>query len=383
MTCLLLFVTACCPVTASSQQDPFESAVRYQAEELGLEHLQAEMNTLIQQFGDVGVDVNLYQWLVSRGQIPVSPWGFVKGVAGYLFREVVGNTALLGQLLLISVIAAIVRNLAVSSDGDTVAGVVSAVLYLVILLIGLSSFRSAAGIANRAVDTVVSFVQSVTPTLFTLMVAMGGVSTSAALHPAVLGAVVSFASIVRGVVVPLVLFSVVLSVITRLSGTVRTLHLARLLRRSATAVMGLVSSAFVAVMTIRGLVASFGDAVTMKTARLAASTFVPVIGAAIADGMEVVAGASLLIKNVVGVAGLLTVAIASLYPIVKIVAIVLMYRLASSLAEPLGDSSVADCLGDLGDGLSQLAICTAVTGIMMAVTLAIVLSVGSLPQMFR
>ena len=99
--------------------------------------------------------------------------------------------------------------------------------------------------------------------------------------------------------------------------------------------------------------------------------------------MEVVAGAPLLIKNVVGLAGVLTVAVISLYPVVKIVAIVLMYRLAASLVEPLGDTSVSDCLCDLADGLSHLAVCTAVTGIMFAVLLTVILSIGALPMMLR
>lgn len=300
-----------------------------------------------------------------------------------MFREVVRNTTLLGQLLLIAVVAAVARNLAASLDEDTVSGVVSAVLYLVILLVGLSSFKSAAAIAYSSVDSVTAFVQSLTPTLFSLMVAMGGVSTAAALHPVVLAAVVGFASLVRGIVVPLTLFSVVLGVVTRLSGKPRALQLAKLLRRAATATMSLLFGVFLAVMSVRGLIGSFGDAVTMKTAKLATSSLVPVVGSALSEGIEVVAGASLLIKNVIGIAGVITVVVISLYPVIKIVAVVLMYRLAAGLAEPLGDSAVGDCLGDLADGLSHLAVCTAAIGIMFAVSLAVILSIGALPQMLR
>ncbi len=368
---------------ASSSEDPLEAALEYQIDAVDLDLLQAEMDSLVRQYAEVGIDLNLYQWLVSRGQIPLSPWGFIKGVVTYLFREVVQNTSLLGQLLLIAVVAAIARNLATSLDEDTVSGVVSAVLYLVILLVGLSSFRTAASIAYSSVDSMTAFVQSLTPTLFTLMVAMGGISTAAALHPIVLAAVIGFASLVGGVVVPLTLFSVVLAVVTRLSGKPSALRLSKLLRRAATAAMGLLFGVFLAIMSVRGLVGSFGDAVTMKTAKLTTSTFVPVVGTAVAEGMEVVAGASLLIKNVVGLAGVLTVAVISLYPVVKIVAIVLMYRLAASLVEPLGDTSVSDCLCDLADGLSHLAVCTAVTGIMFAVLLTVILSIGALPMMLR
>lgn len=360
-----------------------ESAVEYQADQLRLDRLQQEMNGLVEQYGVAGVDLNLYQWLVAREPAPLNPVKFVRGVLSYFIREVLQNAALLGQLLLVAVIAAISRNLSDSLSEDTIARVVAAVLYLVILLIGLSSFRTAAAIARGTVDTMVGFVQSLTPTLFSLMVAMGGAASAAALSPAVLMAVTGSSTLVGGVVVPLVLFSAVLSVVTRASGTPRALQLAKLLRRAATAVMALVFAVFVAAMTVRGLVGSFGDAVTMKTAKVAAGTLIPVVGGAIAEAMEVVAGASLLIKNTVGVAGVLTVALVCLYPVLKIVAIVALYRLVASFVEPLGDSAAADCLGDFADNLSYLAYCTAATGIMFIVSIAVILGVGTLPQMLR
>jgi stage III sporulation protein AE len=381
VVCVALSIAA--SVEASGSTNALQQAVQYQAKRLGLDQLQAEMNSLVRKYDASGVDLNLYQWLVTRGQIPLSPGGFLKGISAYLVREVLENTALLGQLMLVAVIAAIASNLTHSLEDDTVARVVSAVLYLVILLIGLSSFSTAASIARNAIDSMVTFVQSLTPTLFSLMVAMGGVSSAAALHPVVLAAVVGFSSVIRGVVVPLTLFSAVLSVVTRVSGKPRALHLSKLLRRSATVIAGLVFGVFIATMTVRGLIGSFGDAVTMKTAKLAAGSFVPVVGTVVADAMEVVAGASLLIKNVIGVAGVLTLAVVCVYPVVKIVAIVLMYRLVSGLVEPLGDTAAGDCLSDLADSLSHLAYCTAATGIMFIVAVTVILSVGALPQMLR
>ena len=67
--------------------------------------------------------------------------------------------------------------------------------------------------------------------------------------------------------------------------------------------------------------------------------------------MEVVAGASLLIKNTVGIAGVLTVGVVCLYPVLKMVAIVAL-QLVASFVEPLGDAAAADCLGDFADSLS-------------------------------
>lgn len=377
--------TANAPATApaGAQSDALEGAIEYQAEQLRLKRLQQEMNGLVEQYGAAGVDLNLYQWLVAREHEPLNPERFVRGILTYFIREVLQNAALLGQLLLVAVVAAVSRNLSDSLSEDTIARVVSAVLYLVILLIGLSSFRTAAAIAHGTIDAMVGFVQSLTPTLFSLMVAMGGVASAAALSPAVLMAVTGSSTLVGGVVVPLVLFSAVLSVVTRASGTPRALQPAKFLKRIATAVMALVFAVFVAAMTIRGLIGSFGDAVTMKTAKLAAGTLIPVVGGAIADAMEVVAGASLVIKNTVGVAGVLTVAVVCMYPVLKIVAIVVLYRLAASLVEPLGDATAADCLGDFADSLSYLAYCTAATGIMFIVSIAVILGIGALPQMLR
>ena len=385
VTCMIALSAGSLAAPASqgidAQSAVLESAIEYQAEQLGLDRLQREMNGLVEQYGAAGVDLNLYQWLVAREHAPLSPVKFVRGVLSYFIREVLQNASLLGQLLLVVVIAAISRNLSDSLSEDTIARVVSAVLYLVILLIGLSSFRTAAAIASGTIDAMVGFVQSLTPTLFSLMVAMGGAASAAALSPAILMAVTGCSTLVGGVVVPLVLFSTVLSVVTRASGTPRALQLAKLLRRAATAVMALVFAVFVAAMTVRAwsVRSGRGDYEDCQTSGWNSDSCCRECDCRCYGGCV----ASLLIKNTVGIAGVLTVGVVCLYPVLKMVAIVALYRLVASFVEPLGDAAAADCLGDFADSLSYLAYCTAATGIMFIVSIAVILGIGALPQMLR
>ena len=60
----------------------------------------------------------------------------------------------------------------------------------------------------------------------------------------------------------------------------------------------------------------------------------------------------------------------------KMTAIMLMFRIAAAVTQPLGDSRVSDCLDELGDALSSLCVCVATVGLMFFIGVSIVLGLG-------
>ena len=80
-----------------------------------------------------------------------------------------------------------------------------------------------------------------------------------------------------------------------------------LLKWCITAVLSAVLLVFVGYLTISGVIAGSSDAVTVKTAKLALSGVVPVVGGILSDAAETVLAGAGVLKSTVGLFGMLVV----------------------------------------------------------------------------
>lgn len=88
-------------------------------------------------------------------------------------------------------------------------------------------------------------------------------------------------------------------------------------------------------------------------------------------------------KHAVGAAGMLVLLLLTLFPALKLLGLVLIYKLAGALVQPLGERRVADCLGHLGDSFLYFFAAVAVAGLAFFFGLAIVVAVGDLAALWR
>jgi stage III sporulation protein AE len=65
------------------------------------------------------------------------------------------------------------------------------------------------------------------------------------------------------------------------------------------------------------------------------------------------------------------------------VAVMLMFKIAAAVAEPLGDPRVSDCLGELADVLSALCICVTTVGLMFFICISLVVGLSGLVVAIR
>lgn len=86
---------------------------------------------------------------------------------------------------------------------------------------------------------------------------------------------------------------------------------------------------------------------------------------------EMVLGAALLIRNGVGTAGLLVLAILCLTPMVKLLAGGCLYRLLAAVAQPVADKRLTECVDGLGRGILLLLRIFLFTGILFFLSLAL------------
>jgi stage III sporulation protein AE len=136
-------------------------------------------------------------------------------------------------------------------------------------------------------------------------------------------------------------------------------------------VLGITLTLFIGVMAVQRAAGGVADSVTLRTAKYVASTFIPLVGKIFADTVEMVYASSFALRSILGVAGSVVIFVTVGFPLAKIVALILVYRLASALAQPVGGTPLAACLRSIAGSLVMAAVAVTAVALMFVISLAI------------
>lgn len=321
--------------------------------------------------------------MIITGDSPLTPSQFLSAFIKYIFRETVANTKILIQLIVLAVICAILRNMQNAFENEAISQLAYSVCYLVLIIIVIQSFTLAVSIGRDTITTMVSFMQIIMPILLVLLASIGGFTTASVLQPVVIVSVGIISTIIKTIVLPVIFFSAVLTIINNLSSKFEVSKLTSLLKQVSVALIGLVFTVFIGILTIQGIASSTVDGVSIRTAKFAVDKFVPVVGKFLSDSVDAIVGCSLLIKNSIGAVGLITLLLICFIPWIKILSLVLVYKISSAVIEPIGESNLAKCLSDISNCLMLVFSAVAAVAIMFFIAMTIVISAGSTTVMMR
>jgi stage III sporulation protein AE len=255
--------------------------------------------------------------------------------------------------------------------------------FLVVITLVVSSFQTAVSTGLLAIERMATFMKLLLPVLLVLLTAMGGLTSVALLQPFLLVSLSLLVAFIQGVIFPLIFLYAVLSLVNNISEGFKVSRLAGLVNQMTKIGIGLVLTLFIGVITVEGVAGAVVDGVTLRTAKFVTGAFVPVAGSMFADALDAVVGGSLLLKNAIGLTGVLVLGAIVIFPSLKILAIALIYRLSGAIIQPLGDNLVAGALEDLAGSLFLTFAAVAATAIIFFMTIAIIVGTANLTVMLR
>src|SRR5690625_6363027 len=89
-------------------------------------------------------------------------------------------------------------------------------------------------------------------------------------------------------------------------------------------------------MSIQGTASAIQDGIAIKTAKFITGNFIPVIGKTFTDATDTILSASLLLKNGIGIVGVIMVVFVALFSAMKILAIAFIYMIAAAILKLIG-----------------------------------------------
>lgn len=382
---LMLFLLLLAPALPASGEQVTVTSPEEQISSLDLTGIQQYIERLDTEIKDALPSLNFKEMVLqmAKGELDWKPSEIFSNILSQLFKEVVANFDLLGKLVILAVICAVLQNLLTSFEKTTTGQLTYSIIYLVLITIAIGSFTLAVNAGREVVGNMVTFMQALLPVLLTLLVAIGGFASAAVFSPVLLTTIGVFGTLIKNVILPLLFFVAILSIVSNLSERFKVSNLSDLLKSVAMGLMGIFSTIFLGVLAIQGVAGAVGDSVTFKTAKFGVNAFVPVVGGVLSDALAAVVSSSLLIKNAVGIAGVVMIGAMMLIPLLKIITLAFIYKLAGALIQPIGDGQMVSCLNSLGNSLFLIFAAVATVGLLFFFAITIVVGVGNITVMLR
>ena len=319
---------------------------------------------------------------ISKGNLNFDSKSIFNKAVSFFVKEINANLIIIIKIILVGILCAILKNLQDNLGGST-GEIAFYACYLLMISFIIVGFRDAIAIGQKAIFDMVGFMQVLLPVLISLMVSTGNAAASTVLYPIIMLVIEVASSMLGSIMVPAVFLIAVLSIISNISDKVQISRLAGFIKTISTWGMGLVLTVFVGVITIEANLAATIDGVAGKTVKFAFSKSIPIVGQVLSDAVETVMGCSLVIKNSIGVVGTILILSIVLVPLIKILAIALIYKFAAVLVEPVADARMVRCINDIGGTLVLLFSIVVSVSFMFIVAITTLIKTGSIAAMIR
>ena len=324
---------------------------------------------------------SLYDFIKGDKHFSFKEWG--KGFLKFAFHEFVANGKLLGSLIMLAIFSMFLQSMQNAFEQSNISKIAYAIIYMVLVIIALNSFHVAVSYTNEAIGTMIAFVLALVPLLLALIAASGGIVSAAFFHPVVLFLMNMSGMFMQYIILPLLFLATLLSIVSTMSDQYKVTQLAALLRNWSIGLMGLFLTVFLGVISVQGASAAVTDGVAIRTAKFITGNFIPVIGRMFTDATDTVIGASVLLKNTVGIAGVAILMIIVAFPAIKILLISFIYKFAAAILQPLGGGPIITCLDIISKSVIYVFAALGIVSFMFFLSITVIVAAGNLTMMMR
>lgn len=228
---------------------------------------------------------------------------------------------------MIIVIHSILKSISESLENDNISRLIFYVQYILIVTIVMSNFSQIITMIKTSTTNMVGFINILIPLLTTLMVFTGNLTTTSMLQPVIMFSVNFIGNMIHSVILPVVLVASSLSIVSKISDRVQIDRISKMFKSGITWFLGITLTIFVAVVSLEGTLSSSVDGITAKTTKAVVSSAIPIVGKILGDAVDSVLGCGIILKNAVGIVGVVVILGICIGPILKLVLAMITYKI--------------------------------------------------------
>ena len=296
---------------------------------------------------------------------------FLRFLTDQISYEFDYNRRSLVYVLMTALTAAVFSNFAGAFKSRQISDISFYIMYMLLITLCLTSFRiSAEGLEDR-LSALVDFMRVLCPSYFLAVAFASGSVTSLFFYNVILFLIYVVELVIVRFLLPVVNIYIMVRVLGNLTGEDFLSEFADLIRKAVSWILKTLLICVVSVNVVQGLLAPAIDAVK-RSALTRTAEALPWVGNAVGGVAEVVLGTAVLIKNGIGMAGaVITIAICAV-PILQMLIMAFMYKLAAALVQPVSDKRITTCISGISEGYEIMVKVIFTSGLLFMITIAIV-----------
>lgn len=349
--------------TIEEQEDAGEKLL----ENLELQQMQEAINELL---GEQTFHLQDFLEGILRGEQEVSKKQAVSFIKELLLSTLVMDRQALSQVFLLVLVAALFVNFTeVFGNGQT--GEVSFyIVYMMLSVILIHSFSGISqGIAEK-LEELILFMKALMPSYFLAVTASSGSATAMVFYEMVMGVIYLIQVVLLKFVIPGIHVYVLLEMINYLHKEEVLSHMAELMQTILEWTLKTCTGVMIGMQIVQNMISPALDSLKRNMIGKTAAA-IPGVGNVINGVTEVALGTAVLIRNSLGVIGILVLLMLGLPPVVKIGFTTLVYKFLAALVQPVSDKRMVGCLFTVGEGCRLLMKVLLMTELLFMITIAI------------
>lgn len=366
--------------TSISIADTEDEVINSQMDSFNISNFIDEAN---KYSNDILKDIDIQELLNNaiKGELDTNQ--LLKNIFPLLGTEIKEALKVMGSILIIVLIHSVLKSISDNLNNKSVAQITYYVQYILIATVIMTNFSSIITLTKEAVGNMISFIQLLFPLLMTLMLASGSVVSVNLVQPIILFIINLISNIFQSIIIPIILVGTALAIVSKISDRIQIDKLSKFLKSSSVCVIGILLTIFVGVLSIEGTLGSSVDGITAKTAKAAVSSFIPVVGKVLGDAVDTVIGCSAILKNAIGIVGVIVVIAICITPILKLAIITIIYHLTAALCEPIADSKIVSLITQMADTFKILLAILCSISVMLIIGITLVINISNTGLMYR
>lgn len=313
---------------------------------------------------------------ILSGQANIDFSSLSKAILSIFSKDILKILPMVCLIVAIGILSSIISNTGYSKD-RSVAEIVHFVCFGTIVVVVFSYIKNVITLINNSLNILQSQMEVCFPILLTLMVSVGSTVSASVYQPVVAILSGSLMTIFTNFIMLLFLLCLIFSIAGNLSDNIKLNKFSNLFLSIFKWIIGLIFTLFSAFLTIQGITAGSFDGLSVRTTKYAMKSYIPFVGSYLSDGLNLILTSSILIKNSVGLAGLILLIATIISPISHILILKLGLSLSASILEPVCDKKISNFLTNISKCLSMLVATMCVAGFAYLITIGLIMCTGN------
>ncbi|WP_455541906.1 stage III sporulation protein AE [Intestinibacter sp.] len=350
-----------------------QNYINRQLEKINISQLEEELKD-----NEIFKNLDLKQFAkdLIKGDAQLSDLINIDNLKSLVLDQITASLKVITMIVVLALLSSILKSLESSFSSGQVSKIVNYIIFITMVTLVLVNFKDVLSIAYTTINSIIDIVNIIVPILLSLMAVGGLATTSATLSPVFVGGVSIINLIFKNVIFTLITLGFCVLVINNLSKNIKLKRFSELLKKVNIVIVGAAFTVYLGLVSIQGIYVTSFDKFTVKSAKFAVGSFIPVIGNFVSDSVDILLSSSILIKNIFGAVGLILLVGICLIPILKIFSIILVYKIGAAIVEPIGEENISSFMDETSKLMTVILISVLAVLIMFFVTISILTSLS-------